>query len=174
MIDFGLSDDQDALQRAARDFLARECPPALVRETAKTPDGVPRALYAKMAELGWTGLVVPEAEGGLGLGTLELALVCEELGRVAAPGAVLGTQLVIAALLRAGSKAQRRRWLPGLVAGERFGALAYLEEADRHDGATELLTQHRQVQHAQPQAAVRFRDHQANPAHGGHLLMQRP
>jgi alkylation response protein AidB-like acyl-CoA dehydrogenase len=40
---------------------------------------------------------------------------------------------VIAALLRAGSKAQRRRWLPGLVAGERFGALAYLEDADRHD-----------------------------------------
>jgi alkylation response protein AidB-like acyl-CoA dehydrogenase len=133
MMDFGLSDDQEALQRAAREFLARECPPALVRETAKTADGVPRALYAKMAELGWMGLVVPETDGGLGLGTLELALVCEELGRAAAPGPFLGTQLVIAALLRAGSKAQRRRWLPALLAGERFGALAYLEESDRHD-----------------------------------------
>jgi alkylation response protein AidB-like acyl-CoA dehydrogenase len=133
MMDFGLSDDQEALQRAAREFLARECPPALVRETAKTADGVPRALYAKMAELGWMGLVVPETDGGLGLGTLELALVCEELGRAAAPGPFLGTQLVIAAVLRAGSKAQRRRWLPALLAGERFGALAYLEESDRHD-----------------------------------------
>jgi alkylation response protein AidB-like acyl-CoA dehydrogenase len=133
MIDFGLSEDQDALQRAAHDFLARECPPALVRETAKTPDGVPRALDQKMAELGWTGLVVPEAEGGLGLGTLELALVCEELGRVAAPGPFIPTQLVIAALLRAGSAAQRRRWLPGLVSGERVAAFAYLEESDRHD-----------------------------------------
>jgi alkylation response protein AidB-like acyl-CoA dehydrogenase len=132
-MDFGLSDDQQALQRAAREFLARECPPALVRETAKTPDGVPRALYAKMAELGWMGLVVPEADGGLALGTLDLALVLEELGRAAAPGPFLGTQLVIAALLRAGSKAQRRRWLPPLLAGERFGALAYLEEGDRHD-----------------------------------------
>ena len=67
MIDFGLSEEQEALQRAARDFLARECPPALVRKTAKAPDGVPRALYAKMAELGWMGLVVPEADGGLAM-----------------------------------------------------------------------------------------------------------
>jgi len=81
-----------------------------------------------MAELGWMGLAVPEAEGGLGLGTLELALVCEELGRAATPGAYLWTQLVIAALLRGGSAAQRRRWLPGLVAGERFATLAHVPE----------------------------------------------
>src|SRR5258705_309434 len=43
MIDFGLSDDQEALQRAAREFLATECPPALVRDTAREPDGVPGA-----------------------------------------------------------------------------------------------------------------------------------
>jgi alkylation response protein AidB-like acyl-CoA dehydrogenase len=135
MIDFGLSEDQEALARAAREFLARECPPALVRETAKRPDGIPAALYGKMAELGWPGLVVPEAHGGLGLGTLELVLVMEELGRVAAPGPFLGTQLVIAALLRAGSAAQRKTWLPLLVAGEAHGALAYLEESDRHDPA---------------------------------------
>ena len=135
MIDFGLSDDQEALQRAAREFLARECSPALVRETAKVADGIPRGLYAKMAELGWTGLIVPEAQGGLGLGTLELALVLEELGRVVAPGPFLGTQLVIAALLRGGSAAQRKKWLPRLIAGEASGALAYLEESDRHDPA---------------------------------------
>ena len=135
MIDFGLSEDQEALGRAARDFLARECPPALVRETARTPDGVPRALYTRMAELGWMGLIVPEAQGGLGLGILELALVLEELGRVAAPGPFAGTQLVIAALLRAGTAAQRKRWLPRLVGGEIFGAVACLEESDRHDPA---------------------------------------
>jgi alkylation response protein AidB-like acyl-CoA dehydrogenase len=135
MIDFGLSEEQEALQTAARDFLARECPPALVRETAKVPDGVPRALYGKMAELGWMGLAVPEKEGGLGLGTLDLALVLEELGRVAAPGPFLPTQLVIAALLRAGSAAHRKQWLPRLVSGESFAALAYLESSDRHDPA---------------------------------------
>src|SRR5207249_7237616 len=129
--------------RAAREFLARECPPVLVRETAKAPDGVPRALHAKMAELGWMGLAVPEADGGLGLSTLDLALVLEELGRAAAPGPFLPTQLVIHALLRAGSAAQRKAWLPQLVAGERFAALAYLEESDRHDSGGLMLAARR-------------------------------
>jgi alkylation response protein AidB-like acyl-CoA dehydrogenase len=135
VIDFGLSEEQEALQRSAREFLLRECPPVLVRETASTPEGIPSALYAKMAELGWMGLIVSEADGGLGLGVLELALVLEELGRVAAPGPFLGSQLVTEALLRGGTRTQRRSWLPRLVAGEIFGALAYLEESDRHDPA---------------------------------------
>ena len=79
-IDFGLSEDQEALQQSARDFLTRECPPALVRDTATSEDGVPRDLYRQMAELGWMGLIVPEKEGGLGLGALDLVLVLEELG----------------------------------------------------------------------------------------------
>ncbi|HEV7733882.1 MAG TPA: acyl-CoA dehydrogenase family protein [Candidatus Binatia bacterium] len=135
MIDFGLSDDQEALQRSAREFLGAECPPALVRDAATSDDGVPRELYRKMAELGWMSLLVPEKQGGLGLGTLELALVCEELGRVAAPGPFLTTQLVIAALLQAGTAAQRATWLPKLMAGEAHATLAYLEESDRHDAA---------------------------------------
>jgi alkylation response protein AidB-like acyl-CoA dehydrogenase len=132
MIDFGLSEDQEALQRSAREFLARECPPALVRATARSDDGVPRDLYRKMAELGWMGLLAPEKHGGLGLGALDLVLVLEELGRVAAPGPFLTTQLVISALLRAGSAAQRAQWLPRLIAGEAFATLAYLEESDSH------------------------------------------
>src|SRR5438067_4671318 len=88
-----------------------------------------------MVELGWMGLAVPEAQNGLGLDTLALALVLEELGRVAAPGPFLSTQLVIAALMRAGSPAQRRAWLPRLVSGQAFATLAYLEESDRHDPA---------------------------------------
>ena len=135
MIDFGLSDDQTALQTAARGFLATECPPALVRETARVEDGVPRALYAKMAELGWMGLIVPEKDGGLGLGTLELALVCEELGRVVAPGPFLATQLAIAALVRGGTAAQRAAWLPRLAAGQAFATLAHLEEDGAHTPA---------------------------------------
>ena len=133
MIDFGLSEEQEALQRSAREFLTRECPPALVRDTAKSDDGVPRDLYRKMAELGWMGLIVPEKDGGLGLGALDLALVLEEMGRVAAPGPFLATQLVICGLLRAGTAAQRKEWLPRLLAGEAVATLAHLEEGDRHD-----------------------------------------
>ncbi len=135
MIDFGLSAEQEALQASAREVLARECPPALVRETARSADGVPRTLQRRMAELGWMGLLVPEKDGGLGLGVLDLALVCAELGRVAAPGPFLATQLAIAALVRAGTAAQRAAWLPRLTSGEAFATLAYLEESDRHDAA---------------------------------------
>ncbi|MCW5889807.1 MAG: acyl-CoA dehydrogenase [bacterium] len=140
MIDFGLSEEQEALQRAAREFLARECPPELVRTTASLDDGVPRGLYRRMAELGWLGLVVPEAHGGLGLGTLDLALVLEELGRAAAPGPFLATQLAIRALLLAGTPAQKKSWLPRLTAGEAFATLAHVEESDRHDPAGVQLT----------------------------------
>src|SRR5579875_3504252 len=132
MIDFGLSEEQTALQAAARELLTTECPPALVRETAKSADGVPRGLYRRMAEQGWFGLLVPEREGGVGLGVLDLALLLEEVGRAA-----------VAALVRAGSAAQRRAWLPRLAAGEVFGALAYLEESDRHDPAGVTATARR-------------------------------
>jgi alkylation response protein AidB-like acyl-CoA dehydrogenase len=135
MIDFGLSEEQEALQRSAREFLARECPPALVRDTATSDDGVPHDLYRRMAELGWTGLLVPEKQGGLGLGALDLALVLEELGRVAAPGPFLSTQLVVAGLLRAGSAAQRTAWLPALLAGDAFATLAHVEESDQQEPA---------------------------------------
>ena len=88
MIDFGLSEEQEALQRSAREFLARECPPALVRETAKADDGVPRALYRQMAELGWMGLLVPEKQGGLGLALRAGAEAHDLVARVVADVAV--------------------------------------------------------------------------------------
>jgi alkylation response protein AidB-like acyl-CoA dehydrogenase len=123
MIDFGLTEEQEALQRSAREVLAAECPTDLVRATIEAADGVPRSLYARLAELGFFGVCVPERFGGLGLETLDLALVLEELGRVAAPGPFLATQLVIAGLLRGGSAAQQKAWLPRLAAGEALGAL---------------------------------------------------
>ena len=135
MIDFGLSEEQQALQRAAREFLATECPPQLVRDNAKSPAGLPRPLYKKMADNGWMGLIVPEAQGGLGLGTLDLALVLEEMGRTVVPGPFLSTQLVTLALVRAGSATSRQTWLPKFLAGEAFAALAYLEEGERQDAA---------------------------------------
>jgi alkylation response protein AidB-like acyl-CoA dehydrogenase len=127
MIDFGLSEDQEALQRAAREFLAAECPPALVRANAESGDGIPRGLYKKMAELGWMGLVVPEKLGGLGLSTIDLTLVLEELGRAVVPGPFLPTQLLITALLKGGTDAQRAAWLPAFLAGDAFGTLAFAE-----------------------------------------------
>jgi alkylation response protein AidB-like acyl-CoA dehydrogenase len=140
MIDFGLSEDQEALQRAARAFLTTECPPTRVRESAAAGDGIPRSLYTKMAELGWMGLRVPEKLGGLGLSTLDLALVMEEIGRAVVPGPFLPTQLVLRALVKAGSAAQRAAWIPRFLAGEAFGTLAFAEAEPSLEPAGMQLT----------------------------------
>ena len=133
-MDFALSPDQELLQQAAAEFLAAECPPTLVREVARDEDGYPRALYRKMAELGWMGLVVPEAYGGAGLGQLDLALLCEQLGRAVVPGPFFSSAvLATLAILHGGSSAQKKRWLPRLASGEALGALALLEDNDRID-----------------------------------------
>ncbi len=133
-MDFGLSEEQEQLQSSVREFLARECPPAFVREVAKHDDGYPRGLYAQMAALGWTGLIIPEAHGGSGLGLLDLALLLEEMGRAALPGpffssAVLGTL----ALTYGGTVAQKRAWLPKLASGAVVATLALLDAGDRLD-----------------------------------------
>jgi alkylation response protein AidB-like acyl-CoA dehydrogenase len=133
-MDFGLSEDQELLRRSAAEFLARECPPSLVREVAGHDDGYPRALYRQMAELGWLGLIVPEAHGGAGLGMLELALLLEQLGRVVLPGPFLSSAvLATLAIGHGGSTAQKKAWLPRLARGDAVGTLAVLEESDRLD-----------------------------------------
>jgi alkylation response protein AidB-like acyl-CoA dehydrogenase len=135
-MDFGLSEDQELLCRSAAEFLAAECPPTLVREAAGSDDGYPRALYRKMAELGWMGLIVPEPYGGAGLSMLDLALLCEQLGRAVVPGPFFSSAvLATLAIVHGGSSAQKKRWLPRLASGEVIGALAVLEESDRIDAA---------------------------------------
>jgi alkylation response protein AidB-like acyl-CoA dehydrogenase len=133
-MDFGLSEEQELLQRAAREFLERECTAAFVRTVASDEEGFPRTLYRQMAELGWNGLIVPESYGGLGLGFLELALLIEEMGRAALPGPFFSSSvLATIALMNGASTAQKRQWLPRLAAGESVGTIAFLEESDRLD-----------------------------------------
>ena len=120
-MDFGLSDDQRDIQRTARELLASRAAPERVREHAeagRTDD----ALWRELGELGWPGIAVSEAHGGQGLGIVELAILCEELGRSVAPVPFLGTVLAAALIEHAGTDEQRERWLPGLASGERIGA----------------------------------------------------
>jgi alkylation response protein AidB-like acyl-CoA dehydrogenase len=135
-MEFGLSDDQEVLQRSAREFLAAECPPAVVRQAAENADGVSRALEQKLAEMGWTGVLVPTAHGGLGLSVFEAVLLAIEIGRHAAPGPFLFSSiLATAAIIAAGNRAQKKRWLPHLASGERTATVALFEEDDRLDPA---------------------------------------
>jgi alkylation response protein AidB-like acyl-CoA dehydrogenase len=135
-MDFGLSEEQELLQQSAREFLTRECPPALVRAAMNDADGFPRDLYRRMAELGWCGLVVPEAFGGAGLSMLDLAVLLEQMGRVVLPGPFLSSSVLSPLAIRhAGTAAQKKAWLPRLAAGEVVATLAFLEANDRLDAA---------------------------------------
>ena len=118
-MDFALSDDQRAIQEAARDFLTDAGNPDVLRAAVEGPTGYDPALWQSLAvEMGFAGLMIPEEFGGLGLGAVEMALVLEETGRVLAPvpffeTAVLATQ----AILAAGNEAQKAALLPRLVEG---------------------------------------------------------
>jgi alkylation response protein AidB-like acyl-CoA dehydrogenase len=90
------------------------------------------ARFAEMAAMGWTGIVVPEAYGGLDFGYASLGLVLEELGRTLAPSPLHSSALVAAsALALGGSEEQKQRLLPGIANGSLIGTLA-LDEGPRH------------------------------------------
>jgi len=118
-------DDEHALLRAeARRWLDERFPIARVRALADSAEGEDPADWKELAALGWLGLVVPEAQGGAGLGAVHLAVLMEETGRRLLPSPLLSSTLAALALVLDGSEAQRARWLPALAAGEARLALA--------------------------------------------------
>ncbi|MBI2878194.1 MAG: acyl-CoA dehydrogenase [Candidatus Rokubacteria bacterium] len=135
-MDFGFSGEQEMLRVTARSFLEKECPSGFVRRMMEAPEGTTPELWAKLAELGWLGLVYPEAYGGSGLGFVDLAVVMEEMGRVVMPGPYLSTVLLGGLiLLEAGSEPQKKEWLPRIAGGGARVSLALTEESGRWDAA---------------------------------------
>ncbi len=122
-MDFGLTDDQRDIQRTARDLLAERAKPERVgaHAVAGTTD---ESLWKELCELGWPGIAISEENGGQGLGTIELSILCEELGRAVAPVPFLASAMAACVIEQAGSREQRERWLPSLASGETVGALA--------------------------------------------------
>src|SRR6185437_14046429 len=101
----------------------------------------PAELWNTMVELGWPALTVPEADGGIGLGMLEAAILAEELGRVIAPGPVLPTvSQYVPAIREAGTADQRAHLLGHVAAGELTGSLAIAEESGSFDPADVAAT----------------------------------
>src|SRR2546430_13827283 len=132
-MDFGFSEEQEMLRKSARDFLAKECPMSYVRQMMEDEQGFRDEQWRKMAELGWMGLILPEAHGGAGLDFVDMVVVLEEMGRVVLPGPFFSTLVGSVALLQAGSAAQKGEWLPKIAAGEARVALAQLEPNARWD-----------------------------------------
>ena len=120
-----LSEDQVFFLETTRKFLAAECPIPVVRALEHDPAGFDAEWWRRGAELGWTSMLVPEADGGGSLsehGLLDLVLVAEEMGRLVSPGPLVPVSVVAAALVRSGSPEQRAAVLPALVAGEAVAA----------------------------------------------------
>jgi alkylation response protein AidB-like acyl-CoA dehydrogenase len=91
VVDFTFSPEQEARRDAVRSLLDREGGGYLVRRLVDDDGRCPEALWAKLVELGWVGLLIPDAQGGLGLGLVDLVVVQEELGRRAFPGPFLSS-----------------------------------------------------------------------------------
>ena len=132
-MDFDLSKPQKLLKESARALLSRECGPGRVRELMETETAHDEGLWRALAEQGWTGLVVGEEQGGLGLGLVEMAAVAEEMGRACLPGAFLSTLFAAALIERAGSDEQRAKYLEPVAAGESKATVALLEEGASWD-----------------------------------------
>jgi alkylation response protein AidB-like acyl-CoA dehydrogenase len=133
-MDLELGEDQELLRETTRRFLEAEVPIAAVRKLADDPAGFDRGCWRRGAELGWTSMLVPEEHGGgslSGEGLLDLVIVAEEMGRLVSPGPLLPTNVVAAAIARAGTPVQRAEWLPGIVRGERLATWALCEPGGR-------------------------------------------
>lgn len=128
-----LNDEQAMLRDTARDFVAEHAPVSHMRalRDAGDPTGFSRDLWRQFAELGLTGILIPEAQGGLGLGHVEAGVVLEEIGRNLSPSPFLATAVGAVEALRGSAHADR--WFPGIAAGETVAALA-IDEGAKHTG----------------------------------------
>ncbi|MBI2528814.1 MAG: acyl-CoA dehydrogenase family protein [Candidatus Rokubacteria bacterium] len=127
-MNFGFSEEQDLLRSTARKFLENECPSEKVRRLMETPEGMEPALWARLAEQGWLGLIYPEEFGGMGLGFVDLVVLMEEMGRAVVPGPYFSTVVLGGlAILEAGTAAQKKEWLPKIAEGEARATLAWME-----------------------------------------------
>ena len=133
-MDFSLSDEQRLFQESVDSFVAKECDIDKRRDLAAGEDGFSRAHWASFAELGWLGLSLGEAHGGLGGSALDSAVLMEAFGRGLVPSPYLAAVTLGGGLVEAaGSAEQKSALLPALAVGELMLAFAYAEPGGRYD-----------------------------------------
>lgn len=131
---FGLSESQQMLRDNARKFFAGECPFAEVRRLMETSTAYDDALWRKMAEQGFTGIIFPEEYGGVGLGIVDLILLMEEAGRALLPGPFFSTVALAGVVIDAvASPAQKKKYLEPICRGEARATVAIPEASGSWD-----------------------------------------
>src|SRR6201996_3623198 len=124
---FDLTDEQQAIRSTAKEFLAARYKSERIRELAGSETGTAPADWQEMAELGWTGLALPEEWGGQGLGIVDLAVLFEEMGYALAPSPLFSNPVVGLALAQSASDEQKERWLQPLAQGSARGTQAFVD-----------------------------------------------
>jgi butyryl-CoA dehydrogenase len=139
-VNLELSEEQQLLQKSVREFAEAEVKP-LAKENDETGK-FPRGLFQKAAELGLTGVAIPEAEGGAGMDHISYAIVIEEISRVcASTGVILSVQnsLYCDPIHRFGTDDQKKKFLLPFARGEKIGCYA-LTEPQAGSNAAALAT----------------------------------
>ena len=129
-----LTEEQSMLRDSARGLISDKAPVSHLRHLRDSKDatGFSRDLWKAFAEMGFSGLLVPEEFGGSGLGCVEAGIVMQEIGRTLMPSPFLATAVLAAsALSRGGSAAQKSEHLPKISAGSLLAALA-IDEGTKH------------------------------------------
>ena len=139
-----LTDDQRLLQDSVAPFMAEE---GAIKTQLRhwrdigCKDGFGHGLWKQFAELGLTGILIPEAQGGAGLGQVEAGVVLEEIGRNLTPSPFLTTSVVAVRAMQGTRHAER--WFPGILSADTVAAVA-IDEHRRHDPAGVALRAERQ------------------------------
>jgi alkylation response protein AidB-like acyl-CoA dehydrogenase len=127
---FGLTETQQLLKNSARAFFPAECPMGEVRRLMELPGACDEALWRKIADHGWTGIIFDEAHGGMALGLVEMAVAAEEMGRALLPGPYFSSVFLAGALL---AKCGHSALLAPMCEGRKRATVAMLEESARWD-----------------------------------------
>lgn len=127
-------EDQTMLADSATQFMAEEG--AIKKQLrhyrdGECPDGFGHALWKQFGEMGFTGILVAEEDGGLGMGHVEAGIIMEEIGRNLTPSPFLTSSVLAATALKQGGDEVRGRYLPGLLSGESVFAVA-VDEGAKH------------------------------------------
>ncbi|HEY4066799.1 MAG TPA: acyl-CoA dehydrogenase family protein [Burkholderiaceae bacterium] len=130
-MDFDFSDDQEMLRDSVRKWVDKAYTFERRREIVKT-GGFSAAAWKDLAELGLTGLQVPEAQGGMGFGPVDAMVVMEELGRGIVLEPYAAVALVATSLLAAGKAPSGELWLQGIAEGKERVVLAHQERTARY------------------------------------------
>lgn len=140
-MNFELDADRRMLADALDRYLGEQYPPEYRNKTAYGEAGYSAETYAKLAEIGAIGALIPEADGGFGGAGVDISVVFETLGKHLVAEPVLGALLVGRALTEAGSTAQKER-LDDIIAGSLLCALAH-DEPDNHYELNRVATRAR-------------------------------